>query len=54
MMLYFNKRARQRLEKAVPHDELKCLENALNAYVILDNDGAVVTVGHRTQRINDN
>lgn len=54
MMLYFNKRARQRLVKALPHDELKCLQNALNAYVILDNDGAVVTVGHRTQRINHN
>lgn len=54
MMLYFNKRSRQRLSKVVPNDELKRLENALNAYVVLDKDGSVVTVGHRTQRINHN
>lgn len=54
MMLYFNKRSRQRLSKAMPQDELKRLSSALNAYAVLDKDGAVVTVGHRTQRINHN
>lgn len=54
MLLYFNKRARQRMEKAIPHDELKQIQGALNAYAVLDNDGAIVTVGHRTQRINHN
>lgn len=53
-LLYFNKRARQRLAKAMPHDELKQLQCALNAYAVLDKDGAVVTVGHRTHRINHN
>lgn len=52
--LYFNKRSRERLSKTMPEDELKRLTNALNAYVVLDKDGAVVTVGHRTQRINHN
>ncbi|MCX9154603.1 hypothetical protein OPU71_00525 [Niveibacterium sp. 24ML] len=50
--LYFTKRSRQRLASIVPRDELKRLSNALNAYVVVDQDGAVVTVGHRTQRIN--
>lgn len=54
MLLYFNKRARQRLAKTMPHDELKQLQHVLNAYAVLDKDGAVVTVGHRTQRINHN
>lgn len=54
MMLYFNKRARQRLAKVIPQEELKRLEPALNTYAVLDKDGAVVTVGHRTQRINHN
>jgi hypothetical protein len=54
MMLYFNKRSRQRLAKVMPNDELKQLENALNAYAVLDKSGAIVTVGYRTQRINHN
>lgn len=54
LLLYFNKRARQRLAKVIPCDELKRLEPALNAYAVLDNDGAIVTVGHRTHRINHN
>lgn len=54
MLLYFNKRARQRMSKVVPHGELKQIQGALNAYAVLDKDGAVVTVGHRTQRINHN
>lgn len=54
MILYFNKRARQCLAKVIPCEELKRLEPALNTYAVLDNDGAIVTVGHRTQRINHN
>lgn len=54
MMLYFNRRARQRLARAVPKRELKSLEHALNVYAVLGTDGAVVTVGHRTHRINHN
>ncbi len=54
MLLYFNKRARQRMARVMPQDELKQLQNVMNAYAVLDKDGAVVTVGHRTQRINHN
>ena len=54
MLLFFNKRARQRMAKVVSHVELKGLQRALNAYAVLDKDGAILTVGHRTQRINHN
>ena len=54
MMLYFNKRARERMAKVMPHSELKQLQGAMNAYAVLDSDGAVLTVGHRTHRINHN
>lgn len=54
MLLYFNKRARQRMARVMRQDELKQLQNVMNAYAVLDKDGAVVTVGHRTQRINHN
>lgn len=50
-LLYFNKRARQQIAKVLPQHQLKSLEHALNAYAVLGQDGAVVTVGHRTQRI---
>lgn len=53
-MLYFNRRARQRLARAIPKRELKGLEHALNVYAVLDTDGAVVTVGYRTHLINHN
>ena len=52
MLLYFTRRARQRMAKAIPHDELKRIQGVLNAYAVLDSDGAVLTVGHRTHRIN--
>ncbi len=54
MLLYFNKRARQRLAKVIPCEEFKRLEPALNTYAVLDKDGAIVTVGYRTHRINHN
>ena len=54
ILLYFNKRARRRISRAVPGYELKRLQRALDAYAVLDKDGAVVTVGYRTQRINHN
>lgn len=54
VLLFFNKRARQRMAKVVSHVELKGLPRALNAYAALDKNGAILTVGHRTQRINHN
>jgi hypothetical protein len=54
MMLYFNKRSRERLARVVPKDQYKRLERALNAYAVIDRAGSILTVGHRTHRINHN
>ena len=50
--LYFDKRARERVSKEVSADELKQLRKAFGTYAVVDAEDCVVTVGHRTQRIN--
>ena len=50
--LYFDKRARQQVSKSVSGDELKQLGKVFGTYAVLDDNDCVVTVGHRTQRIN--
>ena len=48
--LYFDKRARRKVAKAIPEDELRQMK-AFGTYAVVDGDDCVVTVGHRTQRI---
>lgn len=50
--LYFNKKARERIAKVLPHDQFKRLASAMDAYVVLSQNDEIVTVGHRTHRIN--
>jgi hypothetical protein len=52
--LYFNKRARERLAKVLGGAAYKRLQGALDTYLVVDNHDCVVTVGHRTHRINRN
>ena len=49
-IIYFDKRARQRLarEHAVATAEA---ERVCRSYAIVEPDGTVITVGHRTRRI---
>ena len=55
-ILYFDSRTKLQLEQllrhSLSHQTLGSLESHLDAYVVLGRDGAVVTVGHRTKRIN--
>lgn len=53
-IVYFDHRARERLRRAFGRDTYKRLEPHLDAYAVVAADGSVVTVGHRTQRINRN
>ena len=50
-IVYFDKRARERLAReqalAAPEADRVC-----KSYAILASDGSVITVGHRTRRIN--
>ena len=49
---YFNKKARRQMEREFGDLVVRRLEDFLDAYLVVGNDGALVTVGHRCQRIN--
>jgi hypothetical protein len=51
-ILYFDKPARQRLRHEYGSDRYRKIEGQLNAYAVVAEDGSIVTVGHRTKRIN--
>lgn len=51
-ILYFDKSARQRLRHQYGPDRYKRVEGQLDAYAVLAEDGTIITVGHRTKRIN--
>jgi hypothetical protein len=50
-ILYFNKPARRRLERAVGRLPLRRMADWLNAYAVISTDGALITAGHRYRRI---
>ena len=49
-VFYFNRKARQALERDVGRRMVKRNEKALNAYMVC-MEGQIATVGHRYQRI---
>jgi hypothetical protein len=66
-IVYFDKRARQRLARATALSPARAAADSsaraavapakagaqvCNTYAILESDGTVITVGHRTRRIN--
>ncbi len=53
-VVYFNHRAKERLRRTFGKDIYKRMEPHLDAYAVIARDGAIITVGHRTQRINRN
>jgi hypothetical protein len=53
-VLYFDKQARQRLYDQYGAEQLKKIDRQLDTYAVIAGSGAVVTVGHRTRRINRN
>ena len=52
--VYFNRRDREQVARAVGTTEFKRLQAAMDAYFVLDENDTIVTVGHRTHRINRN
>lgn len=50
-IVYFDKQARQRIQKQFGADQYRRLEQKLDAYAVVGDDGAVMTVGHRVRRI---
>lgn len=51
-IVYFDKRARRQMKHSVEQQSMRCIESHLDAYAVLSRDGSIVTVGHRTKRIN--
>ena len=49
---YFDKQSRQRLHDQFGPVQLKKIDGQLDAYAVVDEEGLVLTVGHRTKRIN--
>jgi len=48
---YFDHRSRRRLVRDVGHKTLAQRERELDTYLVVADDGTIVTVGHRTSRI---
>ena len=50
-VIWLDKRSRSRIGAEEGQKLLRKLDKHLNAYVVTDTDGTVVTVGHRYRRI---
>jgi len=51
MILFFDKPARRRLERAVGREPVRRMKQWLNAYAVVSGEGQVITAGHRFRRI---
>ena len=49
---YFDRRGRDRLTHDLHGVHMAELSKHLNSYAVLSRDGTVVTIGHRTHRVN--
>ncbi len=48
---YLDRRARSRIEKTLGREGIKHLEKSLDAYVVVGDDGDIITAAHRRQRL---
>jgi hypothetical protein len=51
-VLYMTRAGRQSVLRSRGRQAYKRLEPTFNVYAVIDSDGRVITVGHRTRRIN--
>jgi hypothetical protein len=51
-MMFFDKQARNRLQKIVDSNLYIFIQSQIDAYAIVSANGEVLTVGHRFRRIN--
>ena len=49
-IVYFDSQSRTKVRSALGDDAYRKVADRLDTYAVLSNDGAVVTVGHRTKR----
>lgn len=53
-LVYLTHKGRERIRRSLGADLYGKVEPALDIYAVVDTTGTVLTVGHRTQRINRN
>lgn len=53
-LVFLNHRGKARLRRTLDPEAFRRIEPALDVYAVVATDGAIVTVGHRTHRINRN
>lgn len=53
-VVYLDHRTRQHLRRSLGKETYKQMEPHLDTFAVVAGDGTVVTVGHRTRRINHN
>lgn len=51
-LIYFDRHARKQLRQACGAQAYKRFEPHLDAYAVVADNGEIITVGHRTHRIN--
>jgi hypothetical protein len=51
-ILYFDKQARQSVLTRYGAEKYSRIERQLDTYVVICENGGIITVGHRTKRIN--
>ncbi len=51
-IIFFDHQARERLRRQSGPTQFKVVESKLDAYAVIGTDGAILTVGRRTKRIN--
>lgn len=51
-ILFFDHQARNQIRRTYSEHDFKRLESKLDTYAVIGSDGVVLTVGHRTKRIN--
>jgi hypothetical protein len=51
VILYFTKKSRRRLERAVGREVTRRVSEWLDSYAVQSLDGKLITIGHRYQRI---
>ena len=51
-VVYLNRAGKARVRQSADAQSLRRLDTALNIYAVIDCGGAIITVGHRTRRVN--
>ena len=52
-ILFFDKRSRKALAKAVGEEVVSRLSDLLDTYAVVSDGGAIITVGHRFKRVKE-